>query len=137
MNPSDNLELAKHLTSPDRGVPQEAAHRGAVGRAYYAAFIIARDALLRAGFPIPDTGKAHAVVAEELKKSSNTDVAAAGGSLEDLRTQRNRADYDLGARPHKGNPFDGLRAAFALAAAKTIVAAVEDCARKDKKLGLK
>lgn len=136
MNPSDNLELAKHLTTLIRGVPQEAAHRGAVGRAYYAAFIIARDALLRAGITIPDTGKAHAVVAEQLKRSADTDVAAAGGSLEDLRILRNRADYDLGARPHKGNAFDGLRAAFALAAAKTIVAAIEDCARKDKRLGL-
>jgi hypothetical protein len=112
VNPSDNFDLSKHLGNPSRGVPQEAAYRGAVGRAYYGAFILARDALLDAGVVVPNTGKAHAIVAEELKKSSDDDVAAAGGSLEDLRTLRNQADYDLGARPHKGNPFDSMRAAF-------------------------
>lgn len=82
-NPSDFLDLARELVKNN-----EAKIRTAVGRAYYASFLTARNA-----FAINEkTPQAHRLVLSMLY--SKNPVSA--NKLHYLRRQRNIADYDTG-----------------------------------------
>src|SRR2546427_3468235 len=99
MNPHENLALAKFLGSNPKSAPVEASLRGACGRAYYAAFAVVRDILEAAAFLI--TGgpiSVHKRVLILLNQSSDPDVLAAAGLLDQLRDLRGKADYDVGNR---------------------------------------
>ena len=87
VDPSDFLEVARALI---KGDPSEAYLRTAVGRAYYAAFLQARDA---AGLRNEGSG-----IHEEVIKhySNRKDQRIVGNRLSDLRKVRNRADYKPG-----------------------------------------
>jgi uncharacterized protein (UPF0332 family) len=92
MNPRDWLDLADVLAAGIR----EAEWRGAVGRAYYAAFHVARQLLRQCQFDVPRGEQAHAYLWLRLTNSGHPDVEQAGRRLDQLRRDRNRADYDLG-----------------------------------------
>jgi uncharacterized protein (UPF0332 family) len=62
MDPENNLHLARVLAQVPRGAPEEASFRGACGRAYYAAFAIARDLLLSAKLHVGADGSIHKAV---------------------------------------------------------------------------
>ena len=91
MNPRDFLEVANDLASGIR----EADWRSAASRAYYAAFHVARLLLRQCGFAVPRADQAHGYVWLRLSNSGHPAVVKAGTDLKDLRSDRNRADYDL------------------------------------------
>ena len=69
--------------------------RTAIGRAYYAAFNIGAEFLRAQQLNVPRSGWGHKYVSRALGSSGNLSVRRAGQQLNDLRTQRNRADYDM------------------------------------------
>lgn len=72
----------------------EGEWRSAASRGYYAAFHVARQLLLDLGFAVPRAERAHAYLWLRLSNSGHPDVVQAGSNLNDLRGERNRADYD-------------------------------------------
>jgi uncharacterized protein (UPF0332 family) len=91
MNPRDLLEVADDLL----GGLKEAYWRSAVSRAYYAAFHEARQLLWQCQFTVPKGEQAHAYLWLRLSNCGHPDLAHAGAELNDLRSQRNWADYDF------------------------------------------
>lgn len=94
-NWSEYLNLAKELagitTTP---AIQNAKFRAAISRAYYAAFVTARNYLRdQKGHSIPITGDAHKYVSEQFKNSSDPQYQLIGNNLKRLRLYRNQADY--------------------------------------------
>ena len=87
----DLLKLAEVLC---RGTT-EAEWRCSVGRAYYAAFHQARDLLQTLGFQIPRAELVHAFLWKRLQSCGPSAVGTAGSKLHQLRSLRNRADYDV------------------------------------------
>ena len=73
----------------------EAAWRSAVSRAYYAAFHTARQLMEDLGFLVPRADRAHAYLWLRLANCGEPQVGKAGQALNDLRRDRNWADYDL------------------------------------------
>lgn len=73
----------------------EAEWRSAVSRAYYGAFHAARNLMDDLGFSVPRADRAHAYLWLRLSNCSNAAVSGAGADLNLLRTDRNRADYDV------------------------------------------
>jgi len=92
MNSRDFLSLAQRLVSE----AAEVSWRSAVSRAYYAAFHVARELLEDMGFAVPRADRAHAYLWRHLSNCGDPNVQAAGHQLNDLRGDRNEADYDLG-----------------------------------------
>jgi uncharacterized protein (UPF0332 family) len=85
------LDLAKDLhnsTAEDLSLA-EAKYRTVIGRAYYAAFNVAKQYLESQGIPISKQGEAHQEVKKCLMQINGT-VAA---NLNNLRSARNTADY--------------------------------------------
>jgi uncharacterized protein (UPF0332 family) len=130
VNATDNVLLAKIVHLPVSGAPVEASMRCACGRAYYAAFVIARD-LLVSRFSL-STGSAHREVIDLLKRSKSSDVREAGLSLDRLRATRNSADYQVGIKPVAGRAFDKMRAALAIQQAEHIIGALQNAAKLDR-----
>lgn len=92
---SEYLNVAKELagiaTTPAN---QEAKLRAAVSRAYYAAFIKARNHLRdKEGHSIPTTGDAHKYVIDQFDLSSEAVRQSITEKLARLRLFRNQADY--------------------------------------------
>jgi uncharacterized protein (UPF0332 family) len=136
VHPEKNTDLARVLAEVPRGAPEEASFRGACGRAYYAAFAVARDLLLSARFRLGADGSTHLDVIYLLQESANPLVRAAGRSLDELRKARNSADYDVGLRSSAADVFDRHRAQFAVAAARTIVDTIRKASASDRRLGI-
>jgi uncharacterized protein (UPF0332 family) len=90
--PPDFLLLAQQLAQ----ATTEAAWRTAVSRAYYAAFHVARQLLEDLGFRVPQADRAHAYLWLRLCNCGDPQVERAGMKLNDLRRERNTADYYLG-----------------------------------------
>ncbi len=118
MNPRDLLEVADDLL----GGLKEAHWRSAVSRAYYAAFHEARHLLRQCGFAIPRSEQAHAYLWLRLSNCGHPDLANAGVELNDLRSQRNWADYDF------DQPLDQPTAADYVQAAREVVRLLEQAA---------
>jgi len=91
MNERYFLTLANNLLTE----PTEAGWRSAVSRAYYAAFHVARLLLRDLGFRTPRADQAHAYLWLRLSNCGDPAIQVAGHRLRDLRSERNRADYDL------------------------------------------
>lgn len=85
-DPKKFINTAEHLSSLNN---DEETVRSMIGRAYYAAFGIARDKL-----KIHDKEKVHKKVIDKLLNSSDRNYNEAGKSLESLRKSRVSADYD-------------------------------------------
>jgi uncharacterized protein (UPF0332 family) len=91
MNSRDFLTLANALAVETT----EAAWRTAVSRAYYAAFHASRLLLRDLGFRVPRADQAHAFLWMRLSNCGDGHLEAAGQKLQDLRGERNKADYDV------------------------------------------
>ncbi len=85
------LGLAKNYVSG----PTETDWRSAISRAYYAAFHVARALMGDLGFTTPRADLAHAFLWRRLSNCGYVPLALAGSRLNQLRGERNRADYDL------------------------------------------
>lgn len=92
MNPKDFLQTAQQLAS----ATDEASLRTAVGRAYYAAFLVARDKLGLTNM----RKQVHLKVEQQLKRQRKFAVA---GKLHRLKELRHEADYKLSTAPTVGN----------------------------------
>jgi len=90
MDARDFLTLAENLVHGSL----EVEWRSAVSRGYYAAFHVARELFLQCNFRVPYGEPAHIYLSRRLSNAGHPDVQRAGGKLDMLRTQRNRADYD-------------------------------------------
>jgi hypothetical protein len=101
LDPLDFWRLAQTLGGAEADDPQL---RTAVGRAYYAVFLIARQTT-----GVVDRHDAHTKVLRRLNERS---LGAAGSELDQLRKLREVADYEL--RPelarHRGWHVNWLRA---------------------------
>jgi uncharacterized protein (UPF0332 family) len=91
MNARDFLDLAMRLSNED----SEADLRTSVSRAYYGAFHTAVQLLAELGVSLPAGPESHQKVRFCLMESGEPLGVAAGTQLHELRTARNRADYDL------------------------------------------
>jgi hypothetical protein len=131
VNPNDNLDLARFLHTTPLGAPKEASTRGACGRAYYAAFIVARDILERATFVIARRG-AHQRVFDLLNHSADKDVKARSLDLDQLRILREQGDYEVGGRTTKG--FAAADSQRAILLSNTIITSVATAAKKDPRV---
>jgi uncharacterized protein (UPF0332 family) len=94
MDPHEFLALAQQLSLANT----EAAWRSSVSRAYYATFHLARQLMEDLGFTVPRADRAHAYLWLRLANCGDPQIQRAGQGLNDLRRDRNWADYDL-ARP--------------------------------------
>jgi uncharacterized protein (UPF0332 family) len=115
MNGRDFLTVARLLSAGST----EASWRSAISRAYYAAFHISRDLLEALGFTVPFGDQAHAYLYRRLQNCGHPLVASAGMSLDRLRSERNRADYDL----HR--PVTQTSASSQIVAAERIILAFD------------
>lgn len=95
--PFDPIGFLATARSLDKDHPDEAALRTCSGRAYYAAYLVARERLKALGFvrPSHEEGSAHSWLIGKLKRSVDRDVRALGRSLLGLFDERKDADYDL------------------------------------------
>ena len=91
MDPIEFHDLSKTLVQGSTA----AEIRSAVSRAYYAAFHVAAGILREMGFSISTAARGHADVTDRLMGSGHDDVVRIGRDIQDLRTMRNKADYDL------------------------------------------
>jgi len=90
MDPLDFLDVARSLTGSD----EESGWRTSVGRSYYAVFLhlcLNLAPIKR----LPGTGEDHDAVVQYLITANNRDLYSVGQSLNDLRTSRRQADYDM------------------------------------------
>lgn len=107
MNSRDFLTLAQRLLADS----SEAGWRSAVSRAYYAAFHCARELLENLGFTVPRGDRAHGYLWLRLSNCGDPQLQNAGGALNTLRQDRNRADYDLHRPLTQANAVRCVRAA--------------------------
>ncbi|MFB2917012.1 HEPN domain-containing protein [Aerosakkonema funiforme] len=94
-NCSEYLNLARELAGKSTAASSEEAKlRSAISRAYYAAFIQARNLLRdRDNLTIP-RDKAHKYVIEQFQNSVDDKRRKLGEKLQRLRDFRNQADYN-------------------------------------------
>jgi uncharacterized protein (UPF0332 family) len=92
ISPNDLLLQADRLLAANTEVDR----RTAVSRAYYGAYHVAREFLTqRCGVVLSKGADVHRAMQLCLQNSQNDLLRDAGIRLESLRTERNRADYDL------------------------------------------
>ncbi len=96
-DPKDFLAVARALDGATTTPPVEASLRTCRGRAYYAAYLVARGRLESAGYVCPPgyRGGRHQWLLDRLL-SGNDDVRASGKALQSLYAERIDADYTLG-----------------------------------------
>ncbi len=92
MEPRQFLYLAERLAEHG-AYPVE--FRSAISRAYYAAFHFGLILLREMGFSIVQNASAHEEVYQHLNYSGDDELAKAASKMNDLRTRRNHADYEL------------------------------------------
>jgi uncharacterized protein (UPF0332 family) len=91
MNPRHFLTQAQRLVI----MTGEEDWRSAVSRAYYSVFHVAREFMDSLGFTVPQADRAHAYLWLRLQNCGESALEQLGRDLQDLRRQRNYADYDL------------------------------------------
>jgi uncharacterized protein (UPF0332 family) len=92
MDPRAFLGLAKRLLENEKN-PE--GFRSTVGRAYYAAFNVAAEFLSGIGCQVPDGPQGHAKASHYLNNCEDPSLIEAGRRLDDLRGERNNADYKM------------------------------------------
>jgi len=90
-DPRKFADLANDLLV-DGKYERESRARTAIGRAYYAAFLIAHRKLQEQGLRIPETGKIHQIVIQTFIEKG---LSMIGNPLDQLREKRVDADYHM------------------------------------------
>ena len=106
----------------------EASWRSAVSRAYYAAFHVARDLMTSLGLVTPRAELAHAFLWRRLGNCGLAPLTLAGSRLNQLRGERNRADYDLNSDLAKKD------AQAAVKSAAMVIATLQAVSPDDRRL---
>lgn len=101
MDPADFLTVAGKLHQSS----QEAERRTSIGRSYYALYNLVHETLLRLGIKLTASGEDHQLLVFYLTRCPPraVDAATVGQVLNDLRTARNKADYDMTATVNNQN----------------------------------
>ncbi|MBW3540986.1 MAG: HEPN domain-containing protein [Planctomycetes bacterium] len=94
MTGHDLILLAGKLTANPGLGDAEARFRSAVSRAYYGAFHFARAFVEEMGAVVPKNATGHFELSRLLWDTAHADAQQAADHLDDLRRERNRADYD-------------------------------------------
>ena len=94
MNYRDILQLASSLVVWNSGNP-ESRFRCAVGRTYFATYNCAVHVLSVVGFEVLKNSNGHHQAYEELFNCNQKEARRAARILNDLRSDRNAADYHL------------------------------------------
>ncbi|MBM4042237.1 MAG: hypothetical protein FJ290_27405 [Planctomycetes bacterium] len=95
MRPTDFHDIAQFLLQNFPSEKGEAAERTAVSRIYYAAFLHARDFLIKWGLSFGQaSAKIHLQVCEGLRHAESAGLREVGHSLAELHRERRRADYE-------------------------------------------
>lgn len=92
MNPKEFQHLALRLAEHG-AFPSE--FRTAISRAYYAVYNIGINLLKELGFTIANNHQAHKQVYYHFNNSGDSELIEVATKIDDLRTQRNHADYHL------------------------------------------
>ena len=93
MNPKEFQYLASGLVEKNGAFPSE--YRTAISRSYYAVYNLGINLLKEMGFPIPKNSEAHKQVYYHFNNSGDSKLIEVATKIDDLRTQRNHADYHL------------------------------------------
>ncbi|MFO0841778.1 MAG: HEPN domain-containing protein [Gemmataceae bacterium] len=118
MNPLEFLDLASEWSVGTR----EGEWRSSISRAYYAVFHVARNLLAQVGFQVPSASVSHQYLFQRLNNCGEPIVQKAATLLNNLRRERNFADYDLDA------PVDEQRAIDAVNDATDVNSTLTDLA---------
>lgn len=92
MQPSEFLRIAEELS---RKTGDEAALRTSVGRSYFALFNCVKQFIVEQNIRLPKTAKAHEDIYYFLNNCGIPQMVEVANDLNDLRDERNDADYDL------------------------------------------
>jgi hypothetical protein len=92
MMPKDFIQLAHRLSHEFNN---EAAFRSAISRSYYGLYNLMSSFLANNNIPLPDAAEAHNLTYKYLHNCGVPDVQKLAKILDDLRDERNDADYHL------------------------------------------
>ncbi len=95
MTGAELIHLAAHLSTNDALGNDEARYRSAVSRAYYGAYHLVCAFLMRQGVEVVKNQQGHRQAYQSLKLVPRPEAVEAARLLDDLRSERNRADYNL------------------------------------------
>lgn len=104
-NPLDFLDMAEELKS----ATDETKIRTSIGRAYYAAFLYAREWLRGKNWSLYGDGRDHREVPKGLKHYKGRKLKGKMDSLR--RNYRNEADYNLGRGFNERDASDAIKLA--------------------------
>ena len=93
MDPKAFIDIAQNLI--DESTPSEAAIRTSIGRSYFGLYNLLGGFIERHGFDLPKAAKAHEVVRRDLAGCGIEAARQIASFLDDLREDRNQADYQL------------------------------------------
>lgn len=93
MDPRDFQILARKLACCES--PAKAECRSSISRAYYAAYHVGAEILNCLGIPVSTGPEGHSEVVRNLNYSNDKQLKKVGSQLNDLRSDRNKADYRL------------------------------------------
>jgi len=125
MNGQDFIEIAGKLVANPIG-NEAARNRTAISRAYYGAFHRAVEFLARFHVTIPSNPNSHHEVYRKLYQTNIPRAREAAHLLNDLRGERNRADYDL----QKTAPEKFATAKVCVESAHDFCACMDECLRE-------
>ncbi len=91
MDPLDFLGVADNLKDSS----EEAERRTAVSRAYYSVFNCIKAYLVQNRIPVSSDASGHFQIIQYLWNSGVKEVEQLSRTINDLRTDRNEADYDM------------------------------------------
>jgi hypothetical protein len=94
-NPLDYLPFGRSLDPPTPAPLSEVGLRTACGRAYYAAYLYARERLSGIGLSVPKGQPVHQWLQQRLRTAKNNDIQDLGRRLTRLADIRSGADYTL------------------------------------------
>lgn len=100
-NPEEYLEVAKEILNKRAYNNNQIYIRTAIGRAYYASFLVTREKLKSLGISVEEVVRTHEDIIDKIR---NKDYGT-GDLLDELREDRVKADYKLNEKitPHQGN----------------------------------
>lgn len=129
MNAGEFLEVAKLIGGPGGPYP-EGRHRTAVSRAYYCAFLDARERVRLVPHVRFQKNNSHDVVWKALTYGKEP-LKAIGRSLRDLKAMREKADYDISASLAEDDAAEAIQLAVEIVS-KLSTADMSACGDPDK-----